>query len=73
MLREGLIERLSDKETLIRAHAVAALSKLVGSEDPEEMEDGEQSVLDILLEVLATDAAACVVAFFSLRILTSLQ
>ncbi|KAJ2934154.1 hypothetical protein H1R20_g2926, partial [Candolleomyces eurysporus] len=58
LLREGLIERLNDKETLIRAHAAAALSKLVGSEDPEEMEEGEQSVLDILLEVLATDSAA---------------
>ncbi|RXW17080.1 hypothetical protein EST38_g8776 [Candolleomyces aberdarensis] len=58
LLREGLIERLNDKETLIRAHAAAALSKLVGSEDPDEMEEGEQSVLDILLEVLATDSAA---------------
>ena len=59
MLKEGLTERLNDKETLIRAHAAAALSKLVGSEDPEEMADGEQPVLDILLEVLATDPAAC--------------
>ncbi|KAJ2914546.1 hypothetical protein MD484_g5881, partial [Candolleomyces efflorescens] len=58
LLREGLIERLNDKETLIRAHAAAALSKLVGSEDPDEMEEGEQSVLDILLEVLATDSSA---------------
>lgn len=59
-MREGLIERLNDKETIIRAHAAAALSKLVGSEDPDEMEDGEQSALDILLEVLASDSAACV-------------
>ncbi|KAF6764231.1 nuclear condensing complex subunit [Ephemerocybe angulata] len=58
LLREGLIERLNDKETLIRAHAAAALSKLVGSEDPDELEEGEQSVLDILLEVLASDPAA---------------
>lgn len=65
MLREGLIERLNDKETLIRAHAAAALSKLVGSEDPDEMEEGEQSVLDILLEVLATDPAAYAHQFFS--------
>ncbi|EAU89293.2 condensin subunit Cnd3 [Coprinopsis cinerea okayama7 len=58
LLREGLIERLSDKETIIRANAAAALSKLVGSEDPDEIETGEQSVLDILLDVLASDPTA---------------
>jgi condensin complex subunit 3 len=55
-----LVERLSDRESLIRAHAVIALSKLVGSEDPNEVEPGEQTILEILLDVLCYDPAACV-------------
>ncbi|TFK26559.1 condensin subunit Cnd3 [Coprinopsis marcescibilis] len=58
LLREGLVERLNDKEPIIRANAAAALSKLVGSEDPDEIETGEQSVLDILLEVMGSDPTA---------------
>ncbi|KAF8962585.1 nuclear condensing complex subunit [Flammula alnicola] len=57
-LRNALLERLNDKETLIRAHAVIALSKLVDSEDPNEVEQGEQTILETLLEVVSTDPAA---------------
>ncbi|KIK06440.1 hypothetical protein K443DRAFT_674418 [Laccaria amethystina LaAM-08-1] len=58
MLRDNLMDRLFDKEPLIRSHAVAALSKLVGTEDPDEIEEGEKSILEILLDVVSSDAAA---------------
>jgi condensin complex subunit 3 len=58
ILRDGLIERLCDKETPIRTHAVIALSKLIGSEDPTEIEPGEKTILEVLLDVLCYDPAA---------------
>ena len=63
MLRDNLMDRLFDKEPLIRSHAVAALSKLVGTEDPDEVEEGEKSILEILLDVVSSDTAACVPKF----------
>ncbi|KAJ7485781.1 nuclear condensing complex subunit [Mycena latifolia] len=58
-LRESLLERATcDKESTIRAQAVAALSRLIGSEDPSELQDGERSILDVLLDVLSSDPAA---------------
>ncbi|KAF8875410.1 nuclear condensing complex subunit [Gymnopilus junonius] len=54
-LREALTDRLNDKETIIRTHAVIALSRLVGSD---EVEDGEQTILQTLLEAISTDPAA---------------
>ena len=56
-LRDALIDRLNDKEALIRAHAVIALAKLIGTEDPDEVEQGEQTILQTLLEVISTDPA----------------
>ncbi|KAF9066728.1 nuclear condensing complex subunit [Rhodocollybia butyracea] len=56
-LRDSLIERLCDKEPLIRAHAAIALSKLVGTEDPTEMRHGEKTCLDLLLECTQYDTA----------------
>ncbi|KII87912.1 hypothetical protein PLICRDRAFT_112070 [Plicaturopsis crispa FD-325 SS-3] len=56
-LRSGLVDRVYDKESLIRVHAIAALSKLVGSEDPSEFAQDEMSILDILLERLCNDPA----------------
>lgn len=61
VLRDSLVERLCDKEPLIRSHAVMALSKLVGSEDPSEIQPGEQTILEVLLDVLCHDPAACVI------------
>lgn len=43
---------------------VIALSKLVGSEDPSEVEPGEQTILEILLDVLCYDPAVCVIYAF---------
>lgn len=59
-LRDALIQRLNDKETIIRTHAVIALAKLVESEDPDELEEGEQTILQTLLNTVSTDPAACV-------------
>ncbi|KAJ7669544.1 nuclear condensing complex subunit [Mycena polygramma] len=57
-LRESLIERSTcDKESTIRAQAVSALARLVGSEDPSELQDGEKSILEVLLDVLSLDPA----------------
>jgi len=57
ILRDGLIERICDKESFIRAHAVVALSALVGSEDPSELQEGEKTILEVLLDVLCFDPA----------------
>lgn len=50
--------RICDKESLIRSHAIIALSKLVGSEDPSEMEPGEKTILEVLLDVVCYDPSA---------------
>ncbi|CAK5265065.1 unnamed protein product [Mycena citricolor] len=55
-LRSNLVDRSTcDKEAPIRAQAVSALSRLIGSEDNDELEDGEKSILEVLLEVMSTD------------------
>lgn len=57
-LRAALIERVNDKETTVRVQAVIALSKLCGSEDPSEVSEGEQTVSDILIDILAHDSSS---------------
>ncbi|KAJ7193520.1 nuclear condensing complex subunit [Mycena pura] len=58
-LRENLIERSTcDKESVIRAQAVSSLARLIGSEDPSELQDGEKSILEVILDVLSFDPAA---------------
>ncbi|OCH86273.1 hypothetical protein OBBRIDRAFT_248641 [Obba rivulosa] len=57
-LRAALTERIRDKEPYIRAHAVAALSKLMGAEDASELQDGESSILESLLDSMCYDPAA---------------
>jgi condensin complex subunit 3 len=58
VLRASLLERITDKEPPVRIQAVIALSKLCGSEDPADVEDGEQTATEILLDVVSTDNAA---------------
>ncbi|KAF7365576.1 hypothetical protein MVEN_00431000 [Mycena venus] len=54
-LRESLIERSTcDKESTIRAQAVSALARLIASDDEQ---DGEKSILEVLLEVMTLDPA----------------
>jgi condensin complex subunit 3 len=57
-LRAALIERVNDKEIPVRVQAVIALSKLCGSEDPSELSKGEQTVSDILIDILAHDTSS---------------
>ncbi|GLB42179.1 putative nuclear condensing complex subunits, C-term domain [Lyophyllum shimeji] len=57
ILRDCLMERICDKESLIRTHAVTALSKLIGSEDPNEVDSGEKTILEVLLDVISYDPA----------------
>ena len=59
-LRAALFQRVHDKETFVRVQAVIALSKLCGSEDPSDVEEGEPTALEVLLEILACDPAAFV-------------
>ena len=62
-LRKALFERVHDKETFVRVQAVIALSKLCGSEDPSDVEEGEPTALEVLLEILSCDPAAFVYPF----------
>ncbi|KAF8437916.1 hypothetical protein L210DRAFT_3761543 [Boletus edulis BED1] len=52
------MERIHDKETPIRVQAAVALSKLCGSEDPSDVEEGEQAAIDVLFDTLSCDPAA---------------
>lgn len=54
------MQRLYDKETIIRVHVVIALSRLVGTESPDEIEQGERTILQTLLDIISTDPAAYV-------------
>ncbi|KAG7448853.1 ARM repeat-containing protein [Guyanagaster necrorhizus] len=58
ILRDGLIERICDKEPPIRSHAVAALSKLAGTEDPDELRADERTILELLLDAVTYDPSA---------------
>ncbi|KAK1232890.1 chromosome condensation complex Condensin, subunit G [Marasmius sp. AFHP31] len=57
LIRENLMARIHDKEPLIRAHAIVALSKLVGTEDPDELETGESTAEELVLDALCFDTA----------------
>lgn len=58
LLRSSLLTRINDKEAPIRVQAVIALSKLCGSEDPAEVEDGEPTAIEVLSDVLSGDPSA---------------
>ncbi|TFK65897.1 ARM repeat-containing protein [Pluteus cervinus] len=55
-LRSSLVERVTDKEASVRVQALIALSKLAGTEDPNELEEGEPTVLEILLDAMSFDS-----------------
>jgi len=64
------MDRLNDEEAIIRANTVIAHSKLIGSEDPDEVEQGERTIL----QTISTDPAACVLPPYSLPLeLTTLH
>ncbi|KAG6370186.1 hypothetical protein JVT61DRAFT_12333 [Boletus reticuloceps] len=65
ILKAALMECVHDKETHIRVQAAVALSKLCGSEDPSDVEEGEQAAIDVFLDTLSCDPAApppCILA-----------
>lgn len=54
------MERTIDKETLVRIHAVIALCKLAGSEDPDEIQTGKLTTVDVAMGCMRSDPAASV-------------
>jgi condensin complex subunit 3 len=58
LLRASLLERINDKEFTVRIQAVIALSKLSGTEDPADLDEGEPDVVEVLMEILQFDPAA---------------
>lgn len=56
-LKNALLERLCDKEQLIRTLAVISLSKLAASEDVDDLEDDEEPIIMSLLNHLFEDPA----------------
>jgi condensin complex subunit 3 len=52
------LERINDKEFSVGIQAVIALSNLFGTEDPEDLDEGEPDVVEVLMEILQFDAAA---------------
>ena len=54
-LRATLLDRLRDKEATIRAQAGAALSKLSLTEDLDELDEDDSSILEVVLDALAYD------------------
>ncbi|TFY65773.1 hypothetical protein EVG20_g5314 [Dentipellis fragilis] len=58
LLRAALMERVRDKEPTVRVQAVIALSKLCGTENPDDIEEGEPTALEVLEDILAYDPTA---------------
>jgi condensin complex subunit 3 len=56
-LRQALIKRIRDKESMVRVQAVLGLGRLAGEEEELEDED-EEVLLDQLLDVLQNDPSA---------------
>ncbi|EPS93226.1 hypothetical protein FOMPIDRAFT_1056181 [Fomitopsis schrenkii] len=56
-LRSSLMERTRDREPPIRVQAIIALSKLAGSEDVSELDEGEQTIMEALLDAITYDTS----------------
>jgi condensin complex subunit 3 len=57
-MRDGLLERLNDKEIGVRAQAATALCKFARTDDPEDAPEDTESgppLLDSLLDALSHD------------------
>ncbi|KAI0674717.1 nuclear condensing complex subunit [Trametes maxima] len=72
-LRVSLLDRLRDKEPTVRTQAVIALTKLSYSEDPSELDDGEPTIFDTLLDAMAYDTSADVRRAALLNLPTNFQ
>lgn len=60
-LRASLVDRLLDKESLVRVHAVSSLSKLAMSEDPDDLDEEDEPILSHLGNSLLSDPAPYVI------------
>jgi condensin complex subunit 3 len=58
VLRRSLLDRARDKETAVRVQAALGLAKLQSGEDEDDLEDGEESLSEVLLDMLRYDPAA---------------
>ncbi|KAJ7183125.1 nuclear condensing complex subunit [Mycena filopes] len=54
-LQAALLDRISDKEAVIRLQVVLALSKLVTTENVSELDEDEESIFQVLIETLSFD------------------
>ena len=63
-LRSSLLERLGDKESLIRSYSVIALSRLAVVENPDDLEDDDHSITQHLTDSLLYDPAPYVFSVF---------
>lgn len=57
-LKKCLLDRARDKEAAVRVQAALGLAKLQSGEDEDDLEEGEESLADILLDLLRYDPAA---------------
>lgn len=58
VLRRSLLDRARDKETAVRVQAALGLAKLQSGEDEDDLEEGEVSLSEVLLDMLRYDPAA---------------
>lgn len=54
-LRATLLERLHDKEAIVRAQAATSLAKLSFSEEQSDLEEDEPTILEAVLDAMAHD------------------
>lgn len=57
-MRGALLGRLHDKEPQIRAISAASLAKLLPTEEPDDVMEGETSILEALVDVLKYDTSS---------------
>ncbi|KIR69079.1 condensin complex subunit 3 [Cryptococcus bacillisporus CA1873] len=58
LLRKSLLDRSKDKEASVRVQAALGLSKLQSGEEEEDLEEGQEPLVDVLLDLLRYDPAA---------------
>ncbi|AAW41180.1 mitotic chromosome condensation-related protein, putative [Cryptococcus deneoformans JEC21] len=58
LLRKSLLDRSRDKEASVRVQAALGLSKLQSGEEEEDLEEGQEPLVDVLLDLLRYDPAA---------------
>ncbi|WWC92262.1 uncharacterized protein L201_007216 [Kwoniella dendrophila CBS 6074] len=58
LLRESLLNRSRDKEAAVRVQAALGLAKLQSGEDEDDLEEGQESLGEVLLDLLRYDPAA---------------